>query len=859
MARAATIKNNFSFGLIDPTIEAREDFEGLGGSLRVAENVETAASGALCVRNGDDVLCDIAGDLGVSGPFLLAAFTLTNKICYQIVFFDRGLAVWGKDGWIKNADGNILKVNTVYNAADFFSENGGRNIRFTQSASVLYAACEKYPLAKITRVSENEWTFAEVQLKQGPWASENTNKAAYIAASGTTGTVTLTSTFKEPSVTVAVTPYTLAENETVKSVRWTLNGAQKAQAAAPGWNAVDTRAAVDVLLAAQPDLTAEGDAFSQLIRAKDNPNNWAGKTLALTVEIEKRTQKEDGTEEVACVYITAEQTFTSVSDAAAIFTPDMAGREIFLRQVDENQRAWSMSEEKAVAVGEILKSGENYYKSLSSGSKTGFTKPVHTEGVVSDGQLMFQYLHSGYGVARILSVQSPTSATALVESYLPDKIVTNRWRLGLLDNVTYPTAVGFWKGRMTLLYNSAEGPKVLMSQPEDYENFADYSYGLLTSESAINLTINADLSRQSWLLAKDDLLIGTQGGVVRVYCPLSSALSYSNVTYEKITSDGAADIDPVALGGYVIYATLDRKNLVLAVYDDNSASFQTARLSKMNENAFAPGIADMAYLPYPFNALFLRMKNGELYRFALDMSEQTRGLFKDTQILPADDISQGFDEAGEKKEFFSLNGGFLLRRQKYGLYERTPRTWHAYAWTITKETSPDGEKITAAGPLIKNVPNRVIVNGTDRGYVGEWLDENRADLRPFDIPKNARVEVRMDLRAKAVLTPFYGAELQMADGGQITMAAFEIFRTEDFAFGECRERMQTLGQYNRFAADTAVSGEVRVNWDGTAHKRELNTEDKLLTNAPEVRVESVLDKFFCIAGIKILNFGGEGI
>lgn len=860
MNRSAVFKNNFLYGLVDPTLEAREDFEGLVCAFREAQNVDTTASGALCARAGDDVLCDVAADLGVKGPFLLAEFSLTNKLCYQIIFFDHGFAVWGKNGWIRNASGNVLKVNTSYDAEDFFSENGGRNFRFTQSASVLYAACEKYPLAKITRVSETEWSFSEVQLKQGPWMSENTNKSAYISASGTTGTVTLKSTFKEPSCTISINPYTLAENETVLSVVWTREGAEIARSAPAGWKAVDTRGAVDILLSAQPDLTAEGDAFSQLLRAKENPDNWAGKKIALTVTIKKRVPGEDGAEEITYSYLTAEQTFTSVSAAVPIFTADMAGREIFLKYVDENMRAWSMSEEKAVAVGEIFKSGENYYKSLSSGSKTGFTKPVHTEGVVSDGQLMFQYLHSGYGVARILSVESATSATALVESYLPDGIVTNRWRLGLLDGLTYPSAVGFWKGRMTLLYNSAEGPKVLMSQPEDYENFADYVFGLLTAESAINLTINADLSQQSWMLAKDELYIGTQGGVVRVYTPLSSALSHSNVSYEKITSDGAADVAPVALGGYILYATLDRKNLILAVYDDNSASFQTVKLSKLNARALAAGIADMTYVGYPFNALFLRMKDGGLYRFSIDLSENARGLFQDTQILPADDISQGFDAHGEKKEFYSLNGGYLLRRGKSDLYAQTPRPWHAYAWPLAYGLSPDGKKITAVGPLVKTAPQRIFVNGEDRGYIASWIDETRADLSALDIPQDAVVEVRLDMKAQAVLVPFYGAELQAYNGGQITEVSFELFRTEDFRFGEDPEKLQQLSLLKRFLPDgTRVSGELRADWPGTAHLRTLAPGDRVLTNAPEIRIESVPDKFFCIAGIKILNFGGEGI
>lgn len=856
MNEGVTVKNKFSVGIVDPLIEAREDFEGLAHAFREAVNVETEPSGAFYPRRGDDVLADLEADLGVSGPFMLAKFELTNEISYQIVFFNKGFAVWSKNGWIKKND-QILKVNTTYAAQDFFRADGGRNFKFTPSASVLYCACEKYPLAKITRVSETAWSFGEIQLKQGPWMSENTNKAAFISASGVTGTVTLKSTFKEPSVSLSVTPYTLADLESVTEARWTLDGEVKAVSSNPGWREINMQRAVDILLLNCPDLTAEGDGFNQLIRVKNNPLTWAGKTLLLDVTVAKQAQDPQMESEIR--HITVSGALTSTSSSVPIFTDNMVGREVFLKYLDENTRAWSLQEDKAIKVGELFKSGENYYKALTSSSKTGTTKPIHTEGVVSDGQVMFQYIHSGYGVARILSVESATSATALVESYLPDGIVTNRWRLGLLDGITYPSSVGFWKGRLALLYNSAEGPKLLLSQPDDYENFADYNFGQVTSESAINLTINVDLSRQSWMLVKDELLIGTQGGVVRVYNPTSAALSCANISYEQITSDGAADTDPVLLGGYILYLTLDRKNLVLAVYDDNMAAFQTARISKLNAKDMSATVADMVWAGYPFNALFLRMKNGDLYRFSLDMAEQTRGLFKDTQILPSSDISQGFDAAGEKKEFFSINGRYLLRRQKNGIYEN-PRPWHIYAWPLTRNLNADGTKITAIGPLIKNIPQRIFVNGKDNGPVTAWTDGNCADLAALHVAADDQLEIRLDMQAKAVCVPFYGPELQTFDAGQITAVSFEVFRTEDFSFGENETRLQTFRQYAReFGAEEKLSGEVRVNWNGAAQRRGLNSKDKILTNAPEVRIESVPDKFFCIAGIKILNFGGEGI
>src|SRR5690606_33560682 len=66
---------------------------------------------------------------------------------------------------------------------------------------------------------------------------------------------------------------------------------------------------------------------------------------------------------------------------------------------------------------------------------TGTVQPTHEKGVAADGDgntieqfaimagLDWEYLHSGFGIVRITAVASPTSATALVLSRLPDAVV----------------------------------------------------------------------------------------------------------------------------------------------------------------------------------------------------------------------------------------------------------------------------------------------------------------------------------------------------------------------------------------------------------------------------------------------------
>lgn len=85
--------------------------------------------------------------------------------------------------------------------------------------------------------------------------------------------------------------------------------------------------------------------------------------------------------------------------------------------------------ESPVVVGDRRRYGPNAYvcSNIGGGVNTGTVPPEHTEGREKDGAdnnwKEWEYLHSGYGVARITAVADARTATALVLSRFPAAVV----------------------------------------------------------------------------------------------------------------------------------------------------------------------------------------------------------------------------------------------------------------------------------------------------------------------------------------------------------------------------------------------------------------------------------------------------
>jgi len=87
----------------------------------------------------------------------------------------------------------VTGVTGAYQGLSPYSESDLPDIRIVQINDVVYIAHPKHPLFKLSRTSEESWTFDFVNYSFPPTMDENTESTATITPSATTGTITLTS------------------------------------------------------------------------------------------------------------------------------------------------------------------------------------------------------------------------------------------------------------------------------------------------------------------------------------------------------------------------------------------------------------------------------------------------------------------------------------------------------------------------------------------------------------------------------------------------------------------------------------------------------------------------------------------
>lgn len=854
-------KFNFIYGEIDPIIESRADYAALPGHSRRTKNVYSTESGALFNRAGKRFLADLGAELGEVGPFCAFSFNSTKDIKYILVFFDRGFAPFDLEelDFVRDTKNDILKITTPYLAEDFFSPQKVKQICAKQSANVLYLAHEKYPFAQIRYFDRHTWTYNAISFNNGPWKEFNSNKGYLISAGGTKGGIILNSTTDNPSADLTLQPYQLGLNESITSLTWTINGVVGPMINNPADLNANAEMAVRYLLQANTDLQAAGSISTQTVTAVNNQINYSGQAISCEIVIHNSESGEDKTLNTAASFT------TTGGEGLPIFETNMVGQFIQLQYLDTSTKSWSMDTE-GYNTNDIVKSGENYYKVVSAGGKTGFQQPKHTEGVVSDGKLMFQYLHSGLGRAQITQYISPYRVQAQVLDYMPDGIKTYKYRFGLVDNITYPNSVDFIDARMTLGYNSAEGPVKVFSQPDDYLNFSDYIYGSVTSESAIKMIIQSEFARINWIKRIGPAVVaGTDNGIVRTYAPDDGVLTPSNIISPFISTAAASAILPIDIDGNLLYVSKDRINLYLAQYDFNSNSYIKNNLLKLVKYQFRRKISDICYLDYPFNAVSIRLQNGENKLLFLNLNEETKGVFANDMLdMELSDNIMNFNLDGDQAVAIGIyDNRYLVMEEYRNIYDTTgqqpPLDMYSEAAFTTDAEGKYLMTMTLPNKLFNdNLQSAIFLYGARTLELSRSMRQALAPGAEIDISglkikraDGCKLQFGQPQDVAAVLIPKYEGQPNK-DGVAVAENIFQIFNTQDFKYGQTEENLRAFSDNlpkEERRAGNFYSGEFDREQDCVSNLRHTEQNTKVLTNAPEIIIKNNGANNFCICGI----------
>lgn len=155
----------FVGGEIDPHMHGRVDTEQYGYGLELCENFVAINEGPLVKRPGFEYICDAAATAS-----WLSAFRYSVTQEYVIEWSNTKARFFTNGVRIETSPGVAYEITTPYAADDC------RYLSTAQSFDRLYIDHAEYPPAALTRLTATTFSHANIELVNGPFLDQNTDK-----------------------------------------------------------------------------------------------------------------------------------------------------------------------------------------------------------------------------------------------------------------------------------------------------------------------------------------------------------------------------------------------------------------------------------------------------------------------------------------------------------------------------------------------------------------------------------------------------------------------------------------------------------------------------------------------------------
>jgi hypothetical protein len=350
------------------------------------------------------------------------------------------------------------------------------------------------------------------------------------------------------------------------------------------------------------------------------------------------------------MYASATTGSVTLTSDAAVFTADMIGQLVKIQV--ETYETWKPWEAGGYLVstsvaGLYRRHNGNVYlatepTAVSGKIRMGGDPPVHVEGEEWDGAgqdaevydgtaahndnygVKWQYVHSGFGVARITAVGGPTSATATVVTTFPGEVVSvgnksYKWSIGDFDGAAgFPRTAAVFEERLMF------GKKFSVYGSKTFD-FTSFRSGA-DDDDAVAFT-QASTNDITWLEESDGfLVIGTVGGVRT----LSGGGNNEALTPSKFKNRGSptkrcCSIPPVKAGSTFVYVGFDRKSLVEMNFSLEKNGYSTSPVSIISEHIPKRGISSICYQSETDQIFWMGLDSGELGGLTYEADQNVRG------------------------------------------------------------------------------------------------------------------------------------------------------------------------------------------------------------------------------------------
>lgn len=188
MPKASPIRSSFNAGELSPLLDGRVDIAKYNNGCKVLENFIPAVQGPAVRRPGTRFVREVKDSADITW---LLPFTFNNQQAFILEFGDQYIRFYTNHGIVLSG-GLPYEIATPYAAADLTAADGTFALDYVQSGDVIYLTHGSYPVQKLSRFGNTNWTIAAVIFTNGPFKDQNVDQSITVTPSANIGTITLT-------------------------------------------------------------------------------------------------------------------------------------------------------------------------------------------------------------------------------------------------------------------------------------------------------------------------------------------------------------------------------------------------------------------------------------------------------------------------------------------------------------------------------------------------------------------------------------------------------------------------------------------------------------------------------------------
>ena len=178
MARVAVQLTNFTGGELSTRLDGRKDLQKYPTGCKTLENMIVFPHGSAARRSCTQFVAVVKDS---TKETRLIPFEFSTTQTYILEFGNQYIRFYKDDGQILSS-GSAYEISSPYLEAELF------DIKFAQSADVMYICHPNHAARKLARTGHTSWSLTEVDFTDGPYMDDNITSTTFTMSAHTVGT-----------------------------------------------------------------------------------------------------------------------------------------------------------------------------------------------------------------------------------------------------------------------------------------------------------------------------------------------------------------------------------------------------------------------------------------------------------------------------------------------------------------------------------------------------------------------------------------------------------------------------------------------------------------------------------------------